>query len=328
MHLDRLPRQPLGCWPTPVQPLERLSAHLGGPRLLVKRDDLAGLACGGNKTRKLEFLVGDALARGCDTLLTAGAAQSNHCRQTAAAAARCGLDCHLALGGEAPAEADGNLLLDHLLGAQLHWCGAHRKGEDLAALADRLRSAGRRPCVVPYGGSSALGAAGFATALGELQAQAVQPTHIVFASSSGGTHAGLLAGRALTGLRTEIWGIRIDKEEAPDRPFATEIADLASDCADLLGLPPPGCRRTEVRLFDDWLGQGYGVVGAAEREAIGLAARLEGLLLDPVYTGRAFAGLVDLIRRGAFRPEDRILFWHTGGTPALFPYRRDLLPQD
>ena len=327
MHLDRLPRQPLGCWPTPVQPLDRLSAHLGGPRLWVKRDDLTGLACGGNKTRKLEFLVGAALAEGCDTLLTAGAAQSNHCRQTAAAAARCGLGCHLILGGEAPAELDGNLLLDHLLGAQVHWCGAHRKGEDLPALAERLRRQGRRPCLIPYGGSSALGAAGFAAALRELQAQAIAPTHIVFASSSGGTHAGLLAGRALTGLQAEIWGIRIDKEEAPDRPFSTEIAALASACADLLDLPAaPGL--ADVRLLEDWLGQGYGVVGAAEREAVGLAARFEGLLLDPVYTGRAFAGLLELIRRGTFHPEDRILFWHTGGTPALFPNRRELLPQD
>jgi len=327
MHLDRLPRQPLGCWPTPVQPLERLSAHLGGPRLWVKRDDLSGLAFGGNKTRKLEFLVGAALAEGCDTLLTAGAAQSNHCRQTAAAAARCGLGCHLLLGGEAPAELDGNLLLDHLLGAQVHWCGAHRKGEDLPALAERLRRQGRRPCLIPYGGSSALGAAGFAAALRELQAQAIAPTHIVFASSSGGTHAGLLAGRALTGLQAEIWGIRIDKEEAPDRPFSTEIAALASACADLLDLPAaPGL--ADVRLLEDWLGQGYGVVGAAEREAVGLAARFEGLLLDPVYTGRAFAGLLELIRRGTFHPEDRILFWHTGGTPALFPNRRELLPQD
>lgn len=327
MHLDRLPRQPLGCWPTPVQPLERLSAHLGGPRLWVKRDDLSGLAFGGNKTRKLEFLVGAALAEGCDTLLTAGAAQSNHCRQTAAAAARCGLGCHLILGGEAPAELDGNLLLDHLLGAQVHWCGAHRKGEDLPALAERLRRQGRRPCLIPYGGSSALGAAGFAAALRELQAQAIAPTHIVFASSSGGTHAGLLAGRALTGLQAEIWGIRIDKEEAPERPFSTEIAALASACADLLGLPSDP-RLAEVQLLEDWLGQGYGVVGAAEREAVGLAARFEGLLLDPVYTGRAFAGLLELIRRGTFHPEDRILFWHTGGTPALFPNRRELLPQD
>lgn len=325
--MDRLPRQPLGCWPTPVQPLERLSAHLGGPRLWVKRDDLSGLAFGGNKTRKLEFLVGAALAEGCDTLLTAGAAQSNHCRQTAAAAARCGLACHLLLGGEAPPEADGNLLLDHLLGARVHWCGARRKGEDLPELAEQLRRQGRRPCVIPYGGSSALGAVGFAAALRELQAQAIVPTHIVFASSSGGTHAGLLAGRALTALRAELWGIRIDKEDAPGRPFATEIADLAVACADLLGLPSDP-RLAEVQLLEDWLGQGYGVVGAAEREAVGLAARFEGLLLDPVYTGRAFAGLLDLLRRGTFRPEDRILFWHTGGTPALFPNRRELLPQD
>ena len=324
MLLDRLPRQNLGCWPTPIQSLDRLADHLGGPRILVKRDDLSGLAFGGNKTRKLEFLVGEALARGCDTLLTAGAAQSNHCRQTAAAAARCGLACHLALGGEAPAEADGNLLVDRLLGAHIHWCGSHRKGEDLPALAELLRAEGCRPCLVPYGGSSALGAVGFAAALLELKAQDVHPTHIVFASSSGGTHAGLLVGRELAGLDTEIWGIRIDKEEAPERPFNVEIAELAVACARLLALPEQPVL-TDVQLWEDWLAPGYGVVGKAEREAITLAARLEGLLLDPVYTGRAFAGLIGLIRNEDFRPSDRVLFWHTGGTPALFPYRGDLL---
>ena len=324
MRLDRLPRQELGCWPTPVQALDRLSDHLGGPRILVKRDDLSALAFGGNKTRKLEFLVGEALAQGCDTLLTAGAAQSNHCRQTAAAAARCGLACHLALGGEVTEDVDGNLLLDHLLGAQIHWYGAHRKGEDLPALAGRLRSKGRKPYLVPYGGSSALGAVGFVAAMLELKAQGAQPSHIVFASSSGGTHAGLLAGRALSGLNSAIWGIRIDKEESPERPYRTEVAELALACARLLDLPEDPSL-ADVHLYEDWLGSGYGVIGPAEREAITLVARMEGLLLDPVYTGRAFAGLIGLIRRDIFRPDDRILFWHTGGTPALFPYRQDLL---
>lgn len=324
MNLDQIPRTVLGCWPTPIQPLDRLSDFLGGPRILVKRDDLCGPAFGGNKIRKLEYLVADALAQGCDTLLTAGAAQSNHCRQTAAAAARCGLECHLALGGSEPADRDGNLFLDHLLGARIHWCGTHRKGEGLAALAEQLRAVGRRPCVIPYGGSSALGAVGFARAMVELQAQDVQPSHVLFASSSGGTHAGMQVGRLLAGSSPALWGIRIDKEDRPDRPFRTEVQDLALACAHLLGLPEHSSL-LDVELREDWLEPGYGVVSAAEQEAVSLAARMEGLLLDPVYTGRAFAGLLALVRRGAFSRSDRVLFWHTGGTPALFPYRRELL---
>jgi D-cysteine desulfhydrase len=325
IDLERFPRCGLGCWPTPIQSLDRLSDLLGGPRIRIKRDDLSGLAFGGNKTRKLEFLLGDALARGCDTVLTAGAAQSNHCRQTAAAAARSGLSCHLALGGTAPEDTDGNLLLDHLLGAQVHWCGPRRKGEDLPDLAERLRMAGSRPCLIPYGGSNALGAVGFAAAMLELQRQGERPTHVVFASSSGGTQAGLLVGRVLTGLDLQVWGIRIDKDETAGQPFRSEVQELAAECGRLLGLPEHPSLG-DVVLMEDWLEPGYGVVSAAEREAIALAARTEGLLLDPVYTGRAFAALLELIRRGAFERSDRVLFWHTGGTPSLFPYRSQLWP--
>ena len=215
MRLDTLPRYPLGFFPTPIHPLSRLSAHLGGPRLLIKRDDQTGLALGGNKTRKLEFLIAEALAQHCDTVVTAGAAQSNHCRQTAAAAARAGLACHLVLGGTPPTLPNGNLLLDTLLGATLHWTGAQRKGESIPEIAATLRNQGRYPYLIPYGGSNATGALGFVAAVAELKQQLERLGEtvdaIVFASSSGGTHAGLTLGQRLFDLQTQLIGIEIDK---------------------------------------------------------------------------------------------------------------------
>lgn len=322
-------RHALGFWPTPVVELPALSAALGGPRIWIKRDDQSGLALGGNKTRKLEFLVAEALAQGADTLVTAGSAQSNHCRQTAAAAAACGLGCHLVLGGTPPAAPNGNLLLDRLLGARLHWAGVHRKGEDLPRVVEALRADGLRPYAVPYGGSNAVGALGFVEAARELRAQ--EPAdggfgHVVFASSSGGTHAGLLAGARRHGLEAGLVGIRIDKDDGDDAPFADTVAALATEVAAALGLDDrfaPGA----LGLVEDYAGT-YGAVGAAEREAIVLVARTEGILLDPVYTGRAMAGLIDLVRGGRFAPGARVLFWHTGGTPALFACADALLADD
>jgi 1-aminocyclopropane-1-carboxylate deaminase/D-cysteine desulfhydrase-like pyridoxal-dependent ACC family enzyme len=219
MRYELLPRRSLGFFPTPLMKLSRLTERLSGPRLFMKRDDQTGLALGGNKTRKLEFLVGEALAHGCDTLITGGAAQSNHCRQTAAAAAACGLACHLVLGGEAPSVPEGNLLLDQLLGAVTHWTGEFRRGERIPEIAESLRSAGRKPYVVPYGGSNTTGAAGFVEAVRELADQLSQLgesiTHIVFASSSGGTQAGLTVGKSLFGLNCELIGIGIDKGASP-----------------------------------------------------------------------------------------------------------------
>lgn len=321
------PRFELVAAPTPLQPAPRLGDWLGGVDLWIKRDDLTGLAFGGNKTRKLEFLVGEALARGCDTLLTAGAAQSNHCRQTAAAAARAGLQCHLALGGEAPARPEGNLLLDRLLGAHLHWCGEHRKGEDLPALRERLRSEGRRPYVVVYGGSDPVGATGFVEAARELRRQCEQHDlhfdHVVIASSSGGTQAGLIVGFEDDPRPPRLIGIRVDKTDAT-AAHAESIWELARTTAAFLGRRPPVDRERLV-LRDDALYAAYGEVTAHEREAIRAAARLEGLLLDPVYTGRALAGLIALARAGEFGSGERVLFWHTGGTPALFGSAADLL---
>ncbi len=328
MSHEPLPRHSLGFFPTPLMPLPRLTKRLSGPRIFMKRDDLTGLALGGNKTRKLEFLVGEALAQGCDTLITGGAAQSNHCRQTAAAAAASGLSCHLVLGGEPPSIPDGNLLLDQLFGAVIHWTGELRKGEKIPEIAESLRSAGRKPYVVPYGGSTTTGAAGFVEAVRELDQQLSQLgesiTHVVFASSSGGTQAGLMVGKSLFGLDSQLVGIAIDKGASGDVPFAEHVLRLANATAERLGVPHR-FSASDVILREDYLGQGYGVVGELERRAIRLVARTEGILLDPVYTGRAMGGLIDMIERGELSRAHSVLFWHTGGTPALFPYAGDLI---
>jgi D-cysteine desulfhydrase family pyridoxal phosphate-dependent enzyme len=327
MSTSSLPRFPLAHLPTPVEDLSALSTKLGGPRLLVKRDDQTGLALGGNKTRKLEFLLGEALAQHADVVITAGAAQSNHCRQTAAAAARAGLACHLVLGGQPPDVPNGNVLLDRLLGAQIHWTGPERRGERLGEVAASLRAQGRHPYVVPYGGSNAVGAMGYVAAMEELSAQ-LAASHqrvdgMVFASSSGGTQAGLVVGARAVGFTAPVIGVRIDKGDPAEAPYEQALADLAGQTARLMGLDA-AFTPADFTVNYDYLGAGYGVVGDLEREAIALLAQSEGLLLDPVYTGRAFGGLVDMIRRRVFSANDTILFWHTGGAPALFAYAADL----
>lgn len=325
-HRD-LARQPLGFFPTPIHELTQLGRLLGGPRIFIKRDDLTGLACGGNKTRKLEYLVGQALAEGADTLITAGAAQSNHCRQTAAAAARLGLECHLVLGGAEPAAATGNLLLDQLLGARIHWAGDHRKGEDIPILAEQLRAAGRRPYRVPYGGSTALGATGFVEALYELDRQTtalgMDFDHLLFASSSGGTQAGLMVGKRLLNKDYQVTGIAIDKVGDGQQSLGELILELANATARFLG-SSISFSPAELHLDESYAVSGYGEVSAGDREAIHLLARHEGILLDPVYTGRAMAGLIDMIRKGYFGRDEKLLFWHTGGAPALFAYASSL----
>jgi D-cysteine desulfhydrase family pyridoxal phosphate-dependent enzyme len=298
--------------------LPRLTALLGGPQLWVKRDDQTGLATGGNKTRKLEFLVAEALARGADTLVTGGAAQSNHARQTAAAAARFGLACTLVLRGQPPPQAQGNLLLDHLLGADIVWAEDAPLAERMAEVAESLQARGRRPYLIPYGGSNSVGVCGYVAAMEELLAQAAQAglffDLIVLASSSGGTQAGLAVAARALGYPGRILGISVD---LPAAPLRQRITELANATADHLGLPL-SFTPEDFAVEDGYLGGGYGVIGDREREAIRLLAQTEGLLLDPVYTGRAFGGLIDLIRRGAFSPRERVLFWHTGGVAGLF----------
>lgn len=308
------PRINIAHLPTPIESLPRLSAVLGGPLLITKRDDLTGLALGGNKTRKLEFLVAEAQAHGARTLITAGAAQSNHCRQTAAAAARFGFECILVLSGEQPSALSGNLLLDDWLGAQVVWTRRAERDRSLKDTFTTAWEAGKRPYLIPYGGSNPTGAAAYAFALKELLDQGLLPDWIVFASSSGGTQAGLAAGARLFGYQGKILGISIDE---PAGELKERVAQLAAQTAELLG-EKAAFSSEEILVNDSYLGGGYGVVGDPEREAIRLFARSEGLLLDPVYTGRAAAGLIDLIRHGFFTPSAKVLFWHTGGTPALF----------
>jgi len=301
--------------PTPVEALPRLSQALGGPRLLIKRDDQTGLAFGGNKTRKLEFLVAEARDQGAKTLISGGALQSNHCRQTAAAAARFGFKCILVLTGEKPKQPSANLLLDELFGAEIIYV-ADRNDRDriLQGTFDRAAKEGMKPYLVPYGGSNPTGALGYAFAMKELMAQNLQADWIVFATSSGGTHAGLLLGQRVFGYKGKVLGISVDEPEEWLKHCVSEVASTASETLGKRIQFTPD----EVIANANYCSAGYGVLTEQEREAIRLFATCEGLLLDPVYTGRAAAGVIDLIRKGFFKKDETVLFLHTGGQPALF----------
>jgi D-cysteine desulfhydrase len=311
----QLPRVPIAHLPTPVEELPRLSALLGGPQLLVKRDDQTGLAFGGNKTRKLEFLVAEALEQGARTLITGGALQSNHCRQTAAAAARFGLDCILVLNGEMPDQPSANLLIDQLFAAQIITIADRSlRDQTLRNTFDKAVSDGRKPYLVTYGGSSPTGALGYAFAMKELMDQQVEPDWIVFGTSSGGTHAGMVLGQRVFRFKGKVLGISIDE---PEDWLKDRVSKLASDASEKLG-ERIDFTRQDVLASEEYCKAGYGVLTDGEREAVRLFAKHEGLLLDPVYTGRAAAGMIDLIRRGFFKKDETVLFWHTGGQPALF----------
>lgn len=315
--------------PTPIEKLERLTRFLGGPEIWVKRDDQTGLAGGGNKTRKLEFLLADAQSIGCDHVVTMGAAQSNHCRQTAAACAKLGMGCSLILreGGSQP--KNGNYLLNSILGAYVHWSEKETMTEVAEAVVSQLKSMGRKPYLIPYGGSNVRGASAYVLAMEELnkqlQAQDLFFDHIVLASSSGGTQAGLVLGQIVTKWRGKVYGICVDSSA---ETFRTQIAALTTATAAHLQIPLETSILDYIHLNDDYIGAGYGVVTETEREAIQLLGQLEGILLDPVYTGRAMGGLIDLIRWGAFTKRQRILFWHTGGMPALFAYADEIKPEN
>ncbi|HZJ13839.1 MAG TPA: D-cysteine desulfhydrase family protein [Chthoniobacteraceae bacterium] len=310
-------RLSLGHFPTPIEKLERLSRHLGGPTLYVKRDDQSGLATGGNKARKLEFLFADALAQHCEHVVTLGGPQSNHARQTAAGAARLGLGCSLVLRGDPPVQRLGNLLLDELLGAKTHWAGARTREEVVAEVMTYLQQSGARPYLIPLGGSNGLGALGYAAAMEEaidqLAAMNVAINVMVIASSSAGTQAGLVLGAAVRKFSGRVLGISIDSMEEELKARVTELAVQAGRIVEA----NVEAAQLRIEVNADYLGGGYSVVGDLERDAIRTVARTEGLLLDPVYTGRAMGGLIDLIRRGTFAKNQNILFWHTGGTAAL-----------
>jgi D-cysteine desulfhydrase len=309
-----LPRIKFAHLPTPVEELPRLSSVLGGPRILIKRDDQTGLAFGGNKTRKLEFLLAEARAHNADTIITAGAVQSNHCRQTAAAAARFGLRCILVLFGDKPEQKSANLLLDELFDAEIVWTDRAYRDEVLQQTYAQVENQGRHPYLAPYGGSSPTGALGYVFAMEELVRQGFHPDWIVFASSSGGTQAGMLLGAKLFGYKGGLLGISIDE---PHAVLQERCAELAIETSEKIG-EPVGFTAEDVKVNSDYCAAGYGVVTGLERDAVKLFAKSEGILLDPVYTGRATGGMIDLIRRGFFNQGQTVLFWHTGGSPALF----------
>lgn len=306
-------RVDLGASLTPVRALDRLAAELGRPpgSLWIKHDDVIALGNGGNKVRKLEFLCAAAVEAGAEVLVTGGGRQSNHARLTAAAANRLGLDCHLVLAGREPSTPTGNVLLDELLGAEVEWVGDldyYPLEAAIEATAARLAEEGRRPYAIPVGGASPVGTLGYARTALEVLEQLPDPDLVVVADGSGGTHAGLVAG---LGDHGRVLGVDVGT-----RPDLDEVVPaLAAEVAALAGLPEP---RGAVQLDHDRIGDGYAAPTPEAREALDLLARLEGTILDPVYTGKAMAGLVAAAREGRLDDHERVLFVHTGGTPALF----------
>ena len=317
----------LGFFPTPIEELKNLSKNFPDYQIFTKRDDHTGLATGGNKTRKLEYLLQDAIDQSSDTIITAGAQQSNHCRQTAAAAAKAGMQCHLVLGGDKPEEFTGNLLLSKLLGAELHFMGEHRKGEDIQQIADELTKAGNSPYIIPYGGSNSIGAMGYVRAIEELQEQLSELKlsfdYIYFASSSGGTHAGMIMGKERHNLESKIIGIQIDKDEINGLSLDENILKIMAESQQKLNISR-AFNLDEIHLLEDYEKPGYGVLTDHEADAINLLAKTEGILLDPVYTGRAFYGMIDQLRNHKIEKGSKVLFWHTGGFPATFNYLNQL----
>ena len=326
MLLSRFPRVHLAHLPTPLEPLPRLTEHLGGPTIYVKRDDCTGLGTGGNKTRKLEFLMAEAQAKRATVVITQGAVQSNHARQTAAAACKLGMRCELVFEKRVtdatdPYKLSGNVLLDHLYGANIRDV---EKGTDMDAamadLADELRDQGERPYVIPGGGSNKVGALGYVGCAIELLAQCsdqgIVPDRIVSATGSAGTQAGLLVGAHATSANVPILGIGVN---APKDVQEAKVFALAEETADFVGAAG-SVRRDDVVANCDYVGDGYGIPTKAMNDAVLLLARLEGLLFDPVYSGKALAGMLDLIAKGEIGSDETVVFVHTGGQAALFAY--------
>lgn len=333
VDLNTLPRRHYTKGPTPLEHLGALSAKLGGPQIWIKRDDQLGLTQGGNKTRKLEFLIGDALAQGADTLVTAGGVQSNHCRLTLSAARREGLECHLILeedlgadgapiaaeAGGNPPELTGNFLLFDLLGADS--VTVHPNGSDLVAraneIADELKTQGKNPYVIPVGGSNVTGALGYVDCAHELLTQfadvGLDVASIVTPSGSAGMQAGLIAGLHGAGSQIPVVGINVSRTQEDQEP---KIVSLVDELAAFLVLPP--VPRDRSLGLGDYFGTGYALPTPEMVEAVRIFAKTEGILLDPVYTGKAAAGLIDLIRQGRFGPEENVVFIHSGGVPGLY----------
>lgn len=326
MHLARFPRHFLAHLPTPLEKLDRLTAELGGPEIWIKRDDCTGLSTGGNKTRKLEFLMAEAEAQGADMVMTQGATQSNHARQTAAFAAKLGMKCHILLEdrtgyNHASYNQNGNVLLDHLHGAttEKRPAGGDMNAE-MEAVAERFRAGGRKVYTIPGGGSNPTGALGYVNCafelLGQLNDRALKVDHIVHATGSAGTQAGLITGLKAINAGIPLLGIGV---RAPKARQEEMVFTLAEKTAAKLGCPGV-VARGDVVANCDYVGDGYGLPSESGLEAIRLFAELEGILLDPVYSAKGAAGMIDLIRKGQFRKGERIVFLHTGGAAGLFGY--------
>lgn len=341
--LAELPRYPLAQIPTPLEEAPRLAAACWEqaeppPRVLIKRDDQTGLALGGNKTRKLEYLVADALDQRADSLITMGAVQSNHCRQTAAAAAKAGLDCHLVLNEKTPGEQAallaedgsglaGNALLDHLCGAKLHFVSRSERQSKAEKLFEELSQQGKRPYLIGVGGSSGRGALGYVAAMQELadqlQAMDQKVDVLVVATSSGGTQAGMVLGQQLFGFKGRILGVAVGVDEAESQAFRSEMASIANE-ASLLLLSNVSVTPDDFDVCFRYAPPGYGVVGPAERDAIRLLAKTEGLLVGPVYSVKTVMAVADLLRTGKITSGQTVLLWHTGDSPALFAHQKVL----
>jgi L-cysteate sulfo-lyase len=324
MKLSYLPRAKLAVLPTPLQEMPNLSKELGGPRILVKRDDLTGLAFGGNKARKLEYLMGDALEHKADYIVTGAGFHSNWCTQTAAAARRLGMKVILVKSGPVdgydPEEYDGNHLLHFLLGSDIKIMkeGARNARDEIL---ERLKEKGHRPYSMPVGGSTPTGAAGYMHAMLELVAQSVEQgikiDYLIHASGSGGTQAGLVSGAKALNSGIKVLGVSTGS--GAGRRRVERITNLVHETAELLDLDFK-CTEDDVNLFDEYA-EGYGYMIEGKAEAIKMVAETEGLFIDPVYTASAMMGLIDLCRQDYFKPDDTVVFLHTGGTAALFPYR-------
>jgi L-cysteate sulfo-lyase len=326
MRLSGFPRVTLAHLPTPLEHMPRLSEHMGGPQIYVKRDDCTGLATGGNKTRKLEYSMGEALQQGADTIITVGAVQSNHVRQTAAAACKLGMQCEVLLEHRVAEPTDlyrnsGNVLLDRIFGANLR---EYDKGTDfdaaMAEVADEVRAAGGNPYIIPGGASNPVGALGYVNCGVELLQQIDEAklpiNHIVTASGSAGTHSGLAVGIRGAGSDLPILGIGVN---APQDVQEERVYNLACETAELVGAPGV-VSRDDIIADCNYIGEGYGLPTESMNEAVLMLARLEGLLFDPVYSGKALAGMIDYIRQGRFSQSDTLVFLHTGGAAGLFAY--------
>jgi len=327
MNLEALPRFHLAEFPTPIHYLESFSKACNGPAIFMKRDDITSLGMGGNKTRKLEFLIGEALKQGKDTLVTAGGVQSNHCRLAAAAARKANLSCHLVLNGEQTESPNGNLLLDKIFGANVHYCDRKERDTRLSQVAENLVTSGKKPYVIPVGGSNSIGSVGYVSAMLELETQLkdmhIKLDAIVFATSSGGTQAGLTLGAKIINFKGQVLGISIDQTKTGDEPFPPVLKQIANTTAQRIGFPIQLVEE-DFSLNCDYLGAGYAMPGDIEFNAIKDLAQYEGILLGPVYTARAMGGLINLIQKGYFRKDQTVLFWHTGGTPELFAWANQL----